>query len=242
MFALGMGIAVIVLAGLGISGKGRYLIKGTANLFFTDVAKTPKGAEAIYTQAIEEAQNNYNKASNNLQRIAGLLDTSQKNYNITSKKIGETKANCEMLCKKGKFDEADLFADELMELEEDLVIYQNEIIEYTPMLEEAKTLCQNGESKLRKLQKDKKTVVRKLEINQQTKQMYDSMDELKNVKSSDKLLNAVKEGVLESGEMATGAKILHESKHSTKMLEAEKAIKKEQKSAYIEELKQKYQK
>lgn len=237
-----IGVLLVGGTGLALTGKGRYLIKGMTNLFFVDVAKTPKGAEAIYTQAIEEANKAYVKASNNFQKIAGLLDTAMRNHKNAVENVGLTKKKMEMLASKGQFDKVEILAEELTNVEEDVKIYLAEIAKYKPMYSQAETLSQNYETKLRQLQKDKKTVIRQLEINQQTKEMYDDLDELKNVKTSDKLLSAVKEGVVETGEMATGARTLHESKHSTKMLEIDKQVKSAKQSDYVEELRRKYNK
>lgn len=239
---IAVGIVIIIGTGLALTGKGRYLIKGLSNLFFTDLAKTPKGAEAIYTQAIEEAQNSYNKASNNLQRIAGILDTAKRNYEDTQNRVKLTQAKCEDLAKRQMFDKVELFAQELQGLEEDLTLYKNEIAKYTPMFNEAKMLSNNYEQKLVKLKKDKKVVVRQLELNMQTKEMYDDLDELKNVKSSDKLLDSVKEGVVETNELAIGAKTVHQNKLSTRLLEAEQSVKSVQSNDYVEQLRKKYEK
>lgn len=237
-----IGIATVVATGLALTGKGRYLIKGVTNLLFIDIAKTPKGAEAIYTQAIEEAQGAYNKASNNFQKIAGLLETAKSNFANTNSKVERTKAKMEELAKKQMFKEVDIFAQELSNLEDDLKMYTDEVNKYNPMYHQAEMLTQQYETKLMKLKKDKKTVIRQLEINQQTKEMYDDLDELKNVKSSEKLLEAVKEGVVETGEVATGAKVLHNNKHSTKLLEAESAVKTIKVNDYAEQLRKKYEK
>jgi chromosome segregation ATPase len=219
MIELILGAAVIVVAGLAMTKKGRYLLKGTMNMFFVDVAKTPKGAETIYTQAIEEAQDNYNKASNNFQKITGMLETSKRNYNEANIKMENTKRTMQSLAGKGQLteDKIKVYKIELQSIDDDINTYGQEIQEYTPMFNDAKTLTENYELQLVQLQKDKKNVVRKLEMNQQTKQMYDDLDELKKEKTSSKLVAAVKEGVTESGEMATGARVLHESKHSTQL-------------------------
>lgn len=239
---LAVGIALVAATGLALTGKGRYMISGFKNLFFVDVAKTAKGAEAIYTQAIEEASDAYTKASNNLQKVAGLLDTAKRNQGSTTEKITLTKAKMEDLAKKQMFDKVQLYSQELSSFDEDLSFYNSEIKKYEPMFRQAQLLTQNYEQKLIKLKKDKKTVIRQLEINKQTKEMYDDLDELKNAKVSDKLLDSVKEGIVETGEMATGARILHESKHSTKILEAENEVKSIKYNDYVEQLKKQYQK
>jgi len=241
MITIGFGIGVILLAGLMLTGKGRYLAKGFLNLFFTDMAKTSVGAAAIYTQAIEEHTKSYNKASDNYQKIAGVLDTARNNLISADKKIVKTKEQMEQLAKMNKFDKVQLFAEELSSAEEDKISYTNEITRYVPMFEQSKLVTEQLEAKLNKLKKDKKTVVHQLEINKQTKEMYDNLDQVKQGKSSDKLLDAVREGIIETGEMATGAKVVHDSKHSTKMLEAESEIKAAESNSYVEELRKKYQ-
>jgi hypothetical protein len=223
MIELILGAAVIVVAGLAMTKKGRYLLKGALNMFFVDVAKTPKGAETIYTQAIDEAQNKYNKASDNFQRITGMLETSKRNYALSEKKMDDTKRTMQALASRGQLtdDKLEVYKIELQSIDDDINTYAQEIQEYTPMFNDAKTLTKKYELDLAQLQKDKKSVVRKLEINQQTKKMYDDLDECKKDNASSKLVAAVKEGVMESSEIATGARVLHESKHSTKLAELE---------------------
>jgi len=239
---IGLGIGIIAFTALALTGKGRYFLKGCYNLFFQDLAKTPKGAEAIYVEAIEEATNSYVKASNNLQRIAGILNTSENNLTETNNKIITTKQKMEEFAKRQQWEKVDLYSEELSSLEEDIKIYQSEVVKYKPMLEQAKMLSNQYESKLTKLKKDKKIVVRQLEMNQQTKDMYDDLDSLKQTKTSDKLLDSVKEGLIETEEMATGAKILHNSKRSTKLLEADNELKGSAFNKYAQDLKEKYKK
>jgi chromosome segregation ATPase len=219
MLELAAGLLIIIIAGLAMTKKGRYLMKGALNMFFVDVAKTPKGAETIYTQAIEEAQNAYNKASNNFQKITGMLTTSRKNFDESQKKMEYTKQTMQSLANRGELtdDKLKVYKIELQNIDDDINTYSQEVEEYTPMFNDAKVLTENYELQLLQLRKDKKTVIRKLEMNQQTKEMYDDLDNLKKEKTSSKLVAAVKEGVNESGEMAIGARVLHENKHSTKL-------------------------
>lgn len=237
-------LAIILIVGvvLALSEKGRYMLKGLGNLFFVDMAKTEKGADIIYTQAIEETENSYVKASNNLQKIAGLLETAKTNLIKANKDRENVQFKMEEFAKKQMFDKVELYAVELSSLDEDVEAYTAEIAKYEPMYSQAMALTKQYETKLLQLKKEKKTVVRQLEINKQTKEMYDDLDELKNVKSSDKLINAVKEGVIETGQVATGARVLHESKHSTKLSIAEQEVKSLKTNSYVEELRKKYSK
>ena len=51
--------------------KGSVLIRGAANVFVEDRAKTPEGANAIYTQAINEAEEQYRDTKEIYHRLSG---------------------------------------------------------------------------------------------------------------------------------------------------------------------------
>lgn len=242
MIELIIGIILIIVLVLALTGKGRTMIKGFINLFFEDVSKTPKGADAIYAQAIEECEGDYRKASNNLHKIAGMLETSKRNKENAEANLKKYKHQAETLAKAGRWDDVETVSVEIELAEEELNIYSAEIIKYTPMKEQAQQVFTAIEAKLKKLKNDRKLVVRKLELNQQTKEMYDSLDDLKHNRHSDKLLESVKEGAVASEEMATGARVVYENKNSTKMNKINNDVKSANRAAYIEELKRKYNK
>ena len=50
-------------------GKLVVLIRGGLNMFVEDRAKTPEGAEAVFTQAINEAEEQYTKASTTYNKL-----------------------------------------------------------------------------------------------------------------------------------------------------------------------------
>lgn len=58
------------------------LLKGFTRLFIKDMATTPEGAEAIYGEKIEQAQDAYNKADNAYKVAAGKLSNAQKDMKI----------------------------------------------------------------------------------------------------------------------------------------------------------------
>lgn len=242
MIEIGMGIAFVIIVILAISGKGRTMLKGIANLFFEDIAKTPKGANAIYSQAIDEAQSDYTKSSNNLRKIAGMLETSKNRLEESKRSAAKCEDQCEILAKQGKFEDVETMANELELFKEEVKVYTSEVLKYTPMLAQSQQVFNAIESKLKKLKNDRKLVVRKLELDQQTKEMYDSLDGLSNIKSTDKLLDSVKEGVMESEEMATGSRAVYESKNSTKVTRINDSVKSSETSAYVESLRAKYKK
>lgn len=242
MIELLIGIILIAVLILALSGKGRTMIKGFTNLFFEDVAKTSKGADAIYSKAIDECEDDYRKASNNVNKIAGMLETSKNNLEAAKAACIKYDQQCETLAKANRFDDVDIIATELEISKEEMLVYQAEVAKFTPMLDQAKQVFSAVEAKLKKLKKERKLVVRKIELNQQTKEMYDSLDEAKHVRHSDKLLESVKEGAMSSEEMATGARVVYESKNSTKVNKINADVRSADTSAYVESLRNKYAK
>lgn len=232
---------VLVLAALLISGKFRVLIKGFLGVFVEDMAKTPEGAKAVYNEAIEKAQTEYNRANNTLQKVAGQLDSARYELEKFKQSLKDVEAKCERFAKAGDFEKAQLFAQEREDVIEEIAARQELVTKLEPMYKDAVLINQSMEQKLTKLKKDQKKVVNDLQLNKQLKQVYDDMDELKNNTHIDKLLDSVKDGVKEGREMAVGAKTVHESKVSTQIERANADDKKAQSSAYIEELKKKYQ-
>src|SRR6185312_11905492 len=239
-----LGIIVIVLAGVFIFGgsKLRVLLRGFVGLFVEDLAKTPEGVAAVYNQAIEKAQNDYNTAHNTLQKVAGQLDSSQKSVITTKDKLQKAEEKCEAFAKAGQFDKVELFAQQRNDLLEELESHERAVKELEPIFEEAKRISNFLEQKLSKMKKEKVRVINDLKLNKQLKDMYDDMDEMKNVTNVDKLLDSVKEGVKDSREQAVGAKVVHGNKLSTKISNADEDAKKLVRNDYAEELKRKYQK
>lgn len=239
-----LGIIVILIAGVLIFGGGklRVLLKGFVGLFVEDLAKTPEGASAVYNQAIEKSQNDYNTAHTTLQKVAGQLDSSQKSVIATNDKLQKTEEKCEAFAKSGQFDKVELFSQQRNDLLEELEFHTRTVKELEPIFEEAKRISNYLEQKLTKLKKDKTRVTNDLRLNKQLKDMYDDMDELKNTTNVDKLLDSVKEGVKDSREKAVGAKVVHGNKLSTKISNADEDAKKLVSNDYVEELKKKYQK
>ena len=72
------GAAAVLLLFPEFRKKLGVLLGGFLNLFVEDTAKTPEGAAAIYSKAIEEAEDKYNKASDALKRMTGRLETAIK--------------------------------------------------------------------------------------------------------------------------------------------------------------------
>lgn len=242
MAALTAGIIVVVAAGILLTDKGRTLAKGFLNLIFEDTAKTTKGADAIFSQAIEEEQEKYNKASNVYNSISGKLQKSKEKLEKANKDLVEVEQACERLVAKGDMENASLYADKREEILIDKDFYEREIIKLTPMEKEAKFIFETVEKNLKKLKKERTLTIKKMELNKQSEEVYNDLDELKNTKGTSKLLETIKNEVESGDERVAGARTVYNNKLSTKMAKAEADIRKTKTSDYLEELKRKHNK
>ena len=80
-------VVLLVLLIFILFPEARKLLKGFIRLFIKDMASTPEGAEAIYSEKINEAQESYNKADDAYKKAAGKLSNARKNLNILKIKI-----------------------------------------------------------------------------------------------------------------------------------------------------------
>ena len=81
-----------------------------------------------------------------------------------------------------------------------------------------------------------------MKVKKQLKEVYDDMDELKNVTATDKLLESVRDKNKDLDAVVEGSKVVHNNKMSTKLQQAENEAKKLNSNDYLESLKKKYNK
>lgn len=217
----------------------KVLCSGFLNLFVQDIAKTPEGAAAVYNEAIDEERELYRKACNALSKVTGQLDNAKNKLANLQKKLKETEEYCEKLVALGRDNDAMIYAEKREELLGDIEATKNVIAEYEPMVAEAQTLVHQREKNLRKLKKDQKDKVNQMKLDMQTKQMHEDMDDLRNDRTSHKLLDVVDERAKDLRKEATGARMVHQSKTSTKIANIEKSMAQEKSSDYIASLKAK---
>lgn len=220
----------------------RALFKGFTRIFIKDIATTPEGAEAIYAEKIDEAQNAYNTADDALRVASGKLSTAKRDMEILKKKLTTVETQCEALVKKGNMEGAQLKAEEREDVMSDIERVQSLIEAFTVAEAQAKEAQQMCEKRLRKLKKESKDTVENMKVKQQLKEVYDEMDELKNVTATDKLLDSVREKNKDLNAVVEGSRVVHENRTSTKLQRAEEAAKKAQSNDYLDSLKKKYNK
>lgn len=235
-------VCVLVVGIFIIFPEARALFKGFIRVFIKDMATTPEGAEAIYSEKIDQAQEAYNKADDALQKASGKLSTAKMQLEKLKDKLTKVESECESLVKANKMEFAQLKAEEREEIIADIQRQQKIIEVYSNAEKAAKEAHRECEKRLRKLKRESKEIVENMKVQQLTKDVYDDINELKNVTGTDKMLDAVREKNSDLNAMAEGAKIAHNNRTSTKLSKAEAEARKTSSNDYLESLKNKYNK
>lgn len=231
-------IAVIILIFI-LFPEARTLFSGITRLFIKDMATTPEGAEAIYGEKIDQAQDAYNKADNAYKVAAGKLSNAQKDMKNLKTKLEKVESECESLVKANKIELAQLKADEREEIIADIKRYSELVKAYEDAANTAKEAQEMCEKNLRKLKRESKEVVENMKVKKQLQEVYDDMDELKNVTATDKLLDSVRDKNKDLDAIVEGSKVVHNNKMSTKLAKAEVEAKKNSSNDYLDSLKKK---
>lgn len=233
---------VLFLLVLILFPEARSLFSGLTRLFIKDMATTPEGAEAIYSEKINEAQDAYNKADNALKVAAGKLSNAKRDMDGLKSKLSKVESECESLVKSNKIELAQLKSEEREDIIADIRRYTELIKAYETAANTAKEAQEMCEKNLRKLKRESKEVVENMKVKKQLKEVYDDMDELKNVSATDKLLDSVRDKNKDLDAIVEGSKVVYDNKMSTKLQRAENEAKKLHSNDYLDSLKKKYNK
>jgi hypothetical protein len=234
-------IAIIVLI-LILFPEARSLLTGFTRLFIKDMATTPEGAEAIYGEKIEQAQEAYNRADDSYRKASGKLEMSKRDLKNLKERLSKVESECEALVKAGKLDHAQIKVDEREDILSDIQRCESMVKAYTEASTSAKEAYEACERNLRKLKRESKEVVENMKVKQQLKEVYDDMDELKATTGTDKLVESIREKNKDLDSIVEGSKVVHENRATTKAAKAEAEAKKLQSNDYLESLKKKYNK
>lgn len=235
-------VVFLVILILCLFPEARALLKGSVRFMIKDMATTPEGAEAIYAEKIEQAQESFNVADNAYKTAAGKLSTAKRDLEGFRAKLKKTESECESLVKNGRMDLAQLKAEEREEVLSDIRRYEELVKAYDEAARTAKSAYEMCERNLRKLKRESKETVENMRVKKQLKEVYDDMSELKNVTATDKLLDSVRDKNKDLNAMVEGSKVVHEGKLSTRIQKADDEAKKLQSNDYLDSLKKKYQK
>ena len=236
-----LGIVVFVLL-LILFPEFRKLVMGWTRVFIKDMATTPEGAAAIYAEKIDEAQDKYNKADNALRIASGKLATEEDKLKLLEKRLKDVENACETLVKNGKIESAQIKSEERSEILSDIERSKKLIEAYAIAKNDAMEVHKACKANLNKLKKESREVVENMKVKQQLNEVYDSMDDLKNVTATDKLLDSIKEKNEDLNASVAGARVIHENRTSTKVQRANEQAKKLQSDDYLASLMKKHNK
>jgi len=230
-------VVVVIVLILILFPEARKLLSGFTRLFIKDMATTPEGAEAIYEEKIDQAQE-----SNAYKIAAGKLSNAQKDLDRKRKRLINVESECESLVKTNQIELAQLKAEEREEILSDIRRVTGLVNAYKEATAAAKETQERCEKNLRSLKRESKEVVENMKVKKQLQEVYDDMDELKNVTATDKLLDSVRDKNRDLDAIVEGSKVVHNNKMSTKLEKAEAEAKKNNSNDYLNSLKKKYNK
>lgn len=216
------------------------LARGSLNVFVEDTAKTPEGAEAVFTQAINEVEEKYAQAASTYNKLHGKLQRCQEDVVRLDNHIKDAEAKCEHFARTNDVENARIYAERRSELMTEKKQKLAAIEKLTPMVEEAKQIHDAYGKKLRELKRNKKETVAQMKMNVQMKDLLGDLDELRKDSATDKMLDAVMEGHNDLAEEVNGARAVHENRASTKIARAEQKAAQAQNDEYLNNLLKKY--
>ena len=122
-------IGGITLVGiiLVVVPESRVLLRGFMTLFVENKAKTPEGAEMVYTEAIRMQQEKYNEASKVYQTLAGKKATLDKKMKALEDDIGQAEKKCIYFVKTDNEPQAKLFSEMRMEKMSEYQVYERQM-------------------------------------------------------------------------------------------------------------------
>lgn len=220
--------------------KGSVLIRGAANVFVEDRAKTPEGANAIYTQAINEAEEQYRDTKEIYHRLSGRKKRVETEIADIKEKIKQAEIRVEAFARKGDRENAKLYADQIVQLKSTLKSKEQALVNLTPSVDRAKQAYEASAKKVTTLKAQKQDVISQMETNRMTKQLMDDLDDVCKNNATDKMLDAVREGAGILQEESNGAVAAHEAKVSTRIANAERAAEEAESEAYLDAIMKKY--
>ena len=240
---IGLGLFVFALILFPeVRQKITVLVRGGLNVFVEDTAKTPEGAEAVFAQAIIEAEEQCSKASTTYNKLRGREIRLKDDIVRIDAEIKKVEDNCEIFAKKGDINNARIYADRRAELLSEKKMKMAAIENLTPMVADAKQIHEEYDKKLRNLKRKKTETVNQIKMNVQMKDLLGDLDDLRKDSATSKMLDAVMNGSNDLMEEVSGARAVHENKASTKIARAEQQATHAQIDEYLQGLLNKYNK
>ena len=238
------GAAIVFVAALVLfpsfrKGLGT-VTSGFLSVFIRDVSKTEKGANAIYTKAIEEAEEKYGKAKTAYHRVAGEHEECRIRIMTLKENIKAAERDAESLYKSGNIDKARVMAQQRSDLMVDLESSTKLMESLEPALAQAKNIYELCETDLRNLKKDKKKTLNELQAQNLMKDIMSDIDELDSSSTARKLINSTNEYLDDLRKENHGAMAVHASKLDSRVADAKKTAADLNTDAFLASLENKY--
>lgn len=240
MTTLIVAIAALFVLALVFFPEFRALFMGFGKKFVQDAAKTPEGAEAAFTKAIDEKREAYTRAKRVHSEVTGKLQRAKSNLEraINDRKNAEN--SIEKCFATNREDSANVFLTELEIANDNIKTYENSIKELEPLKAQAQQIQEDLEVQLRKLESEKKIIVNKIRLHKDSAELYEGLDDLAAIKSSDKLIKAVREGAETLEDRSYGARTVHETKASVKAERLRKEMGSNETNEFMAKMQAKY--
>lgn len=220
--------------------KGLVFFRGAANVFVEDRAKTPEGANAIYTQAINEAEERYQNTKEIYHRLSGRQKRIESEIAKHKEELKSAEVRVEGFARRGDRDNAKLYAEQVMQIKTTIKSKEQALATLIPSVEKAKQAYDISSKKVASLKAQKQNVISQMETNRMTKELMDDLDDVYKNSATDKMLDAVLEGAGILQEQSSGAVAAYEAKTSTRIAKAEKLAEEAESEAYLDEIMKKY--
>lgn len=229
-------IPLLIVLITGNFNKLMALLGGRTSLVFKHMAKTPKGLEAIYEKAIEDAQKQNREAKDILQKLSGALISSKRNLEDSQNRLAVLDSKCRRLMAEGKEKEARIIAIDVNNTKKLIQNYERRIADLEPKVETAKKIQNKSESELIRLKQERQIKLEELRLSIQNKKMYDSMDKLNSDKAINKLLESVDEEIEKVKESSLGAEAVYNNSLEAKKDEIFKGNEEDEIDAYLKSI------
>lgn len=219
----------ILFIWLGLTGKLKkvgIILSGFTEKFITDVAKTPEGADAIFSEAIDKQMKIVSDIKEAFKQISGEAEVLTKETNkmeIESKKIEQYLKN---EAKKPDFDPTNeiLIArtEQKFMIDDNISGNKQSLAEILKKQAEVKEAMINAENRLDFLRKNRERTVNELKRNKRLEKVYDMTDGLTSNVEMDKMFTSIKDGLRESQVKSIGSRFVHDNQLEVKVNRAHK--------------------
>lgn len=235
-------LIVIILFVLIISGKARTLLKAFVNLFVEDLASTPEGAEALYTQQEEEIQEKFYNADNAFKKVAGQRSRCKSELDTLKEKLKAVEQQCERLAKLGDEEGLDTKVEEREDILENIDLHKQALEKLNVAYKATKESRDICEEALKEVRKERRKVVDQMKQDRDMKEIYDGLEGIGANTHTAKLLNRVRERSTDLNDIANGAKEAYETRLSTRADRVNKRLSSSVNDDYKRQLMDKYKK